>query len=99
MCKRFQKLIDNKNQAVVNSSRLPGLIDALGVKGLKEVALEGNMVLVIIIPPHTPSLIRSISKDSRTLQDVLQTGLAKSRGVKGFGCGVKKKLDPGQNTM
>ena len=32
MCKRFQKLIDNKNQAAINSSRSPGLIDALGIR-------------------------------------------------------------------
>ena len=80
MCQRFQKLIDNINQAAINSSRLPDLIDALGVKDLKKVTLEGNMLMVTLLP-HSPSLIRSISKDNRSFQDVLQTGLAKSRGV------------------
>ena len=42
-----EKLIDNKSQAAINSSRLTGLLDALGVKGLKDVTLEGNMLMVI----------------------------------------------------
>ena len=53
------------------------------------------MVLVNMgVPSHTPSLISSISKDNRSFQDILQTGLAKSRGVKG-----KEKPKPGQNRM
>ena len=38
-------------------------------------------MLMVILPLHTPSLIRSVSKDNMSFQDVLQTGLAKRKSI------------------